>query len=131
VIIPVQKIVRQQITAGGNYQFSVEGLLTVKSVQGAKLLFINPDASAAVLKVQQMVSQSGVFTQTITPVNDESVLSGGFYVWEFNGPVVRSSQVLHTVTMTNSDASSKWLIAVLTGWVDTAVTVSTYVGDPN
>lgn len=131
MIIPVQKIVRQQITAGGNYQFSVEGLLTVKSVQGAKLLFINPDASAAVLKVQQMVSQSGVFTQTITPVNDESVLSGGFYVWEFNGPVVRSSQVLHTVTMTNSDASSKWLIAVLTGWVDTAVTVSTYVGDPN
>lgn len=127
MIYAIQKLVRYEVDAGGTYEFTVEDQLDVNYVMGAFLRFYNNTADSCALRIQYTVAQSGVFTDTYTPVNS-AVAKTATYTYEFQLPLVKSSKVAHAVRFTNSDAVDRYLYAIIGGWTDINQVLSTYIG---
>ena len=122
MIYPINQLVRQEILAGGSYEFIAETVIPVRFVADAFITFHNRETTNARFRVIYTCSQSNVFSDSFTVV-DEAVAAGNIYSYEFKVPLVQtSSHTVHSIRMTNNDTVDQTLYCLITGWTDTKVT---------
>ena len=123
MIYPVQYLVRQQILAAANYDFTAEVQLGVRFVADPRITFHNPSATTSTFRVIYTIAKSATFSDSYT-VLTETVTLGNMYEYQPSGPLVQTSDyVTHSVRMTNGDAATQWLYCLITGWTDTKLTL--------
>lgn len=122
MIYPVQILVRQDILAGDNYEFTAESVLPVRFVNDPWLIFHNKEGNDIELRIIYTAMQSSVFSDSFTLV-DEVIPAGTIYQHNFKVPLVQeNAHTVHSIRFKNGDTVQRTLYGIISGWTDTLVT---------
>jgi len=118
------------VTASSYYEVLLESLsaFNVLGIMDAWLRLYNTTCTDCKLRITTTAAVSGVFSDTITQVNDVAVPINSSYSFEFGLPLVKGARVSHTVRIINNDLADRRVYFIVGGWTSINTTLSTYVG---